>query len=190
MKATSFWDRVWAYLLDALILFPLGILSIFATVVSVKLGVSLHALLTPVSFIYAFYFISLRGQTIGKRVLGIKVVRLDGGDVGRREAVLRGLVDLFFATALGISSFVASMTALSLQADQSEVTFVQAVQILNAGQGEGMGQILSVLSIVYAVAQLIYFFASPERRFIHDFVAGTRVVKLQSSSNNVANAAN
>lgn len=189
MTAASFWDRLWAYLLDTLILFPLGIFSIFATVVSVKLGVVLHALLTPLGFIYAFYFISLRGQTIGKRVLGIKVVRMDGSDVGRREAVLRGLVDLFFATALGISSFVASMTVLSQQAEPSEVSFVKAVQILNAGQGEGMGQILSVLSIVYAVAQMICFFATAERRFIHDFVAGTRVVKLQGSINNAADAA-
>lgn len=191
MKPTTFGQRLGAYIIDAIVLFPIGLLSIGATYVAPQFGVILHLMLAPTACIYAVFFISKRGQTIGKRVLKVKVVRLDGGDVGMREAVLRSLIDLFFAAALGISSFVASMAMLEQQSlSDKAFELKDAVQLLNAGQSDGVGQMISIATVFYMIAQLICFFSNPERRFIHDLVAATKVVKIESQLHDAANAAN
>ena len=191
MKPTTFGQRLGAYFIDILVLLPLGLAPVVVAFVSPQMGVFLRVLITPLGFAYAVYFIAKRGQTIGKRSMKIKVVRSDGSEVGMRDAVLRSLIDLFFAVALGISSFVASMTILAQQGDSEKAMgFAPIVQLLNAGQNEGFGQVVSILSIVYAMAQLICFFATPERRFIHDLVANTRVIQTPSIVDDAAFAAN
>lgn len=191
MNPTSLGQRLGAYIIDVIVLLPVGLISIAATFVSARFGIVLHLLFAPTAFLYATYFISQRGQTIGKRVLKIKVVKLDGSSVGVRDAILRGLIDLLFAVALSISSFGSSIAALARQNENDhELGLTQVIEILNAGQNEASGQMISVLSVVYAVAQLICFFATSERRFIHDFVANTRVIQLKPSNDDAAFAAN
>ncbi len=190
MKPTTFGQRLGAYLLDVIILFPLGLTPIVAAYVSPELGVVLRLLMTPLGFLYAIYFIANRGQTIGKRLMKIKVVRIDENAVSVRDAFMRGLIDFAFAAGLSISSFVAGMSILSQRGDDAgTLLFKEIVDLLNAGQNEGTGQVISILSIVYAIAQLICFFSNPERRFIHDLVANTKVVQLSPRSDDAAFAA-
>lgn len=150
---------------------------LFAVTVSFELALLIKIVILPASFIYSVYFLTLRGQTIGKKGMDLKVVRMDGGQVTRQEAMLRGMVDLTFALAIGLHGvFIAFMTLQSRAAPQG---FVEAVQVLGAGSGQGFGQFASYLSLLYVIAQIICFFATPERRAIHDLIAGTRVIRIE-----------
>jgi uncharacterized RDD family membrane protein YckC len=53
-------------------------------------------------FVYFAYQWSLGGRTIGMAVLGIKVVKRDGGPIGARQAIVRTLVLPFSFLFLGL----------------------------------------------------------------------------------------
>ncbi len=92
-------DRFWANLLDLAVLLPGGLAGLaigwsFKTMGELTgeeaLGVEVVfavLLLLPIQ-IYQWYAVSKRGQTLGKRWLRIRIVRVDGGPVGFVQAVL------------------------------------------------------------------------------------------------------
>ncbi len=78
----GFWKRLAAYLVDYFIIGVIcWIISLFG-----NLGTFLSFIILVV---YLIGFWSLAGQTPGKAALGIKIVRLDGTDIGPLNAVLR-----------------------------------------------------------------------------------------------------
>ena len=97
--ATTF-ERIIAGVLD---LFIVGILSWFFTSSTIKLFNRLEVdpmgqifvWLMPLVILIAYHTLSeyfANGQSVGKKVLGIRVVRVDGQRAGMREAVLRSIV--------------------------------------------------------------------------------------------------
>lgn len=96
---------------------------------AVKDLASLLVVDVSVNFAYFVAFNALRGATPGKRMFGLKIVRLDGRNIGLRQALIRQL-----------------MGGLSLYC------------LL------GFGHLLVAFT--------------PERRAVHDLVAGTQVVHL------------
>ena len=87
----GFWVRVLAYLLDLLILaVPIGILALVFGEGS--LLYDLLGGLTVTAYIIGFWT-AFDGQTPGKRLMGIKVVRhSDGGPITLKQALLRYFV--------------------------------------------------------------------------------------------------
>lgn len=107
-NAVGFWRRLGASLLDGLIVgIPLALISYFMTgdtkgnlftnVVS-----TLYSLLLPV-----FWY----GYTVGKRMLGIRIVRLDGEPVGIGTMLLRVVVGiwLIYTVTLGIGAIISAI---------------------------------------------------------------------------------
>ncbi len=97
--ATTF-ERIIAGILD---LFIVGILSwffiFFTSSFFERFGVDrmgeVFLILMPLVILIAYHTLSeyfANGQSVGKRVLGIRVVRVDGQRAGMREAVLRSIV--------------------------------------------------------------------------------------------------
>lgn len=90
----SFFERVGAALLDGLIL----IIPNYIVARLLFPGAS-----TILGWAYLVYFTGTTGQTLGKRVLGIKVVRADGTAMDWGTAALREIVGkLVSAVILGI----------------------------------------------------------------------------------------
>lgn len=85
--------RAWAWLIDFLLwLFAVGLLAI--VLLDSKLGQGVYLMLLFLSYwgypiICEVYW---GGRTLGKRMLGIEVVRADGLPVGWRESALRNLM--------------------------------------------------------------------------------------------------
>lgn len=130
-------SRLIAFLLDVLIvavLFSLvGHLVEYLTsaVAGDRVSVSEHRLLAVVSlvawtFLYFAYSLAAGGRTLGMSVVGLRVVRRDGGDVGARHAIVRVLALPFSFLLLGLG--------------------------------------------------LLLILVHPDRRALHDLVAGTAVV--------------
>ncbi|OIJ12425.1 hypothetical protein BKP37_13370 [Anaerobacillus alkalilacustris] len=109
-RYAGFWMRFWAYLLDLVVVASIN--GIVVTSVLSILGLSnvkiaffsLEAVL--IAFVTALYFLLLTkkwGQTIGKKVLGIKVVHVNNqpltwSSVIFREVVGRYILQVFILT--------------------------------------------------------------------------------------------
>lgn len=109
--------------------------------------------------LYTIVLLSTRGQTIGKRMLGIKIVRTDGAPAGFVRAVL-----------LRIGVLVAVGAAISLAIDGPEA--------FAAGNDTKFPEPTTADYIAFAISiggVLLIFGAA--RRCLHDYIAGTIVVK-------------
>ncbi|MBG0567148.1 RDD family protein [Actinoplanes aureus] len=139
-------SRSMAYLLDALIV------AVFTGVTATALGLVasvvgnvahelsetvLSSYLKFLPFIFALYctlFWALAGRTPGMTVLGLRVVRFDGGPVGWMAALIRAVVLAFFPIGAlwllvdrrrqGLQDKVARTTVLRLSSPRDEVRAV------------------------------------------------------------------
>lgn len=106
-ELASLGERILAWLLDALIILAYVLvlsLGIFSSVTSRDGEVFFMILLLPV-FLYSLLSeILLNGQSVGKKILKIKVISLDGGSAGFAQYLLRWvfrLVDISLTSGLG-----------------------------------------------------------------------------------------
>lgn len=98
--------RILAYFIDWVSIFVISFvfgfaLSIVSLILTILLGTSSLAA-AGASALYAFtlvtpliYFIVLEsryGRTLGKKILDLKVVKVDGGDIGMKESSIRNLL--------------------------------------------------------------------------------------------------
>jgi uncharacterized RDD family membrane protein YckC len=111
----GFWRRFWACMLDGIVLGFASMLVYGAGIVIVRyispeIEDPVKALLIPQlvanTLIKAFYFIyfhALTGQTVGKFVLGLKVVNRDGNPIGWARSIVRyaGYIISFLCACLG-----------------------------------------------------------------------------------------
>lgn len=174
----TFWPRFWAGLIDGfcigilqfVLFFPLGLL----------LGVSIHAtggprwLATLFSVAGGFFPIAYSvllhgrfGQTFGKMAMSIKVLHQDEQRIPTyREALMRdiglvvmsvaGLAIVLYRAAngmpVGTPEAIASKTALEIALEYS--------------------------SLAWFVLEIISMLTNEKRRALHDYIAGTVVVRV------------
>jgi uncharacterized RDD family membrane protein YckC len=112
MNYATFWQRFAALWIDFFVLLPLMVLNWWLQALS---KVAALVVLLPMAVLFLAYTIYCHGrfgQTIGKRVMNIRVVRTNGQRIGWWEAWLRSSFDVLFATLGILASFVA-LTAVS-----------------------------------------------------------------------------
>ena len=84
VEYAGFWIRFASYLIDAIILFVVGI------VVALAVGGTTGTLLQlAVGFVYTIGFWISQGATPGKMAIGIKITTVDGDDIDFGRALLR-----------------------------------------------------------------------------------------------------
>ena len=114
----GFWVRFAAQLIDGIIVgIPLGIAGIMY---SESLGVNFGA--SILSFLYSLVLpIIWNGQTIGKRVLRIRIKKISGEKIGFGTMIMRTLVaGLVYGITLGIA-FLASIFMVAFRKDKRSV---------------------------------------------------------------------
>ncbi len=105
-KAAGFWIRLGSIIIDGLLLIPLYLICMF-------LGVSDIATEIFVNSIDILYYLIIpviwSGFTVGKRVVGIKIVRTDGKKVGIGTTLKRYiLASLIYGVTLGIAVIISA----------------------------------------------------------------------------------
>lgn len=95
----GFWIRLAAYLIDGIILWLIGLFTDFylgqifkmtgATDLEARVTLNLTAWLMNIAYLVGFWV--WRGQTPGKILLGVKIVRTDGSPLSVKRALLRYL---------------------------------------------------------------------------------------------------
>ncbi|MGG0669886.1 RDD family protein [Lederbergia citrisecunda] len=110
-KFAGFWTRFWAYVIDLLIVSSISgifIKPIFR-VLDIKISNPSFLLFSPYKVTLLILFLGyfalmtkMAGQTVGKMILGIKVVRQDGGKLTWGTILFREVIGRFISKLLTI----------------------------------------------------------------------------------------
>jgi len=170
----GFWVRVGAYLIDTVILIPLGILNVVGMFWSRNFAITSFALGMLVTAFYWIYLVRRYGGTPGKRLLSMRIALQDGSPVTMNAAILR-YAPLFVLTAA--SSAASLIGLLSIPGENFETMgFLAKVQVYGTSMppwGEWVGYVMWLWLLVTAVVML----CNDKRRALHDFIAGTVVLR-------------
>lgn len=111
--------------------------------------------------LYLVYYPLKNGQTIGKKVTSIKIIKMDGKDVDLKTLLLREVIGVILVEGVmyTISTYSHQIIAMSMHMNYSNYLAYGFMAIL-------------IVSIVLA-------FTKPEKRMIHDYIAGTKVIRLK-----------
>jgi uncharacterized RDD family membrane protein YckC len=155
LGTASIWQRCVGGAIDFALCVPLA--TVFAWVLSksTAAAVVLFVPMSALALAYPIYFHGRYGQTVGKLMVGTRLVRPDGEQIRRGRAWARSAPELVFAAAIGIG-------------------------VISALRG-GL-EVLRGVAIVYAVwtaIDLAVMLTNRSRRAAHDLLAGTCVVSDQ-----------
>jgi uncharacterized RDD family membrane protein YckC len=173
MTYAGFWRRLGALLLDFIILIPtLGIYY---------WGNTHYRLFYPYAFLpnlffslfYNVYLVRRLGGTPGKRLAGLKICKLDGSDIGYREAMLRYLPELLMTSLLSIGY---SYAALNVTDTEYTSLSVHDRDLRLAASTPIWYDPVQIVYLLWVWGELIVMLTNKKRRALHDFIAGTVVI--------------
>jgi len=176
LEYSTFWRRVGALLLDGLILLPLSVLAF--------VGLNYTRFFYLYYFVpgllilgyYAIYLVTRNGGTPGKRILDLKVVMLDGAPVTTNAAIIRYSVQLVLA---GLSSVGMALAGFNMtDAEFQSLGYLQKIQALGA-HAPVWNTAVTWSAQGWYVLGAIVMLCNDKRRAVHDFLAGTVVIRTR-----------
>jgi len=169
----TFWQRFAAGLIDLLVFVPLMLAYQRVASVSKVAAVVFTILHVCLGQAYSIYGHGRFGKTVGKLVMGIRVVRVTGEPLHWREAWLRSAFDLGFVFVSTIGQ-VAAMIAIA----NSEYYGVGwSTRSANLAAHEPAWATWAMkLGTIWYFSEVVTMLFNKRRRALHDLVAGTVVV--------------
>ena len=172
----GFGVRLGALLLDFLIVLPIYYFILFLN------GLSKEAYFFTIlpGFIFPFwyyiYLVRIYGGTPGKLITGIRIVKMDGTDVEWREAILREIITVFLSIVFAAITLVALSQAdsdyyESLNWREKHTYLITLTPVLYI--------VYKWVSNIWTYSELVVLLFNKRRRALHDFIAGTIIVKLK-----------
>ena len=175
MKYAGFWPRLGAGAIDALTFTPIMWLSAQligdSRMAHVYVEFPIHLALV----VFNLWLIYRFGGSIGKLAMGLRIRMLDGSPITMRSTALRQSVDLLLMLAGMVSTTIAVQSLTDAQfvglgwLDQAE---------LIDESGPAWDGPLMILAGVWYWGELVVMLTNKKRRALHDFLAGTVVIKL------------
>ncbi len=164
-KYSTFGPRLAASIVDGIFL---SMLSAVLAFITAKIGS--EAAKTIYGYIdytqYAIYSVILHGlygQTFGKKLFEVKVVKAKGeGNIGFTQAMLRDSVPILF---LFVTLF-ASLYITQASNDVEIPSWVRSLLIVS-----------SIALLVWHLLEIVTMLFNKKRRALHDFIAGTVVIR-------------
>lgn len=170
----SFGPRLASLLLDAVIMMPF--IFIIQYINSSSKFMFFYTLIPNLIFglWYHIYLPKKYGGTPGKVIMGLQILNLNGKSIGWKEAFLRHLIILL----LTIFSSILMIDAL-LSVD--DATFQNLSWIKQSQYLMSLSPILfsiyTWLTNIWSWSELIVLLTNPRKRALHDYIAGTVIVK-------------
>lgn len=160
-RYSTFWPRFWAPSIDSIILWP--ITSLLPLVIFYALPSALNVLsifTTLTYYAYSIYFHGTRGGTIGKLKCKIKVVNAKSEKrIGIKQALLRDSIPLILSVFL--------------------YGYILVLEPSNLGESRYL-QVVPAIFGLWFLAEIITMLTNEKRRALHDFIAGTVVVRSRN----------
>lgn len=160
-KYRTFAPRLLALVLDTVLLLPLTIAADMAT--GMEAGeTTKQSIIFGLNVAAVVYFVvmhALFGQTVGKMLMKVKVVDLTEAPIGFKRAILRDIPQIIF-------------------------TFFSLVPFLTAPLSENPELQVNILTLglmAWSFADIAVFLSNEKRRALHDYIAGTVVVRIDDS---------
>lgn len=172
----GFWPRLGSIWLDFLIVLPVSIIVLALNSLSKDMYFITFIPQLLFSIWYHVYLVEKNGGTPGKLILGIKIIKLNGQDVTRTEAILRYLIQF----VIGFIAIGATLTSV-MNADEEyyESLGWMQKQFYLATLSPGLFTIHRWASNIWIYSELIVLLTNERKRAIHDFIAGTVIVKTK-----------
>ena len=164
----GFNKRLIAGLVDTLILIPLYFVYYVGSSFPKPVTIVLSVIGIAAYSVYNTYFHAKFGQTPGKMVAGIRVLKTDGHPITVRDALMRSSVDIALAVVLSAS---ATIEILSTPDGAYQSEWSEAVRYAPA-----WGLWAEWIDLVWIWSEVVVVLFNRKRRAIHDFIAGTIVV--------------
>ena len=164
-KYDTFLPRVGANLLDGLILVPIGILAQYlsATLSGPVLQATPNLVANILFYMYSIILHSRNGQTLGKMAAHVRVLDVSESKLSLYQAIIRDIVPL----SLTVASFLLIVFA-DMPTTPSEITLSSLAPFIFLGS----------ISSLWSFAEVITLLSNKKRRAVHDFIAGSVVVRV------------
>lgn len=158
-KYQTLGKRFWATFLDSVILMPVNLIFTVLTVVvsSSATGVAISS--AAIGLISVSYYILMHfyfGQTLGKMMMKVKVLDDSEVSINFGQAIIRSLPQLIPVM------FTVSFSTADQASDPSATV---------------VGSLIYGGTSIFWLADVIVFLANAKHRALHDFIAGTIVVR-------------
>jgi len=190
MEYAGFWKRFGSYLLDMIIMIPIIGFTFWGNEQSRLFQIYYFFPGIFFGLWYNVYLVNRYGGTPGKLLLKIKISKLDGSDIGYKEAALRYSV-LFFISILSAVPVLMVVLGMSDKEYFSMAWLERSSAIIE--RAPSWYNIVTIAINVWIYSEFIVMLTNKKRRAIHDFIAGTVVINkaacLTSSSNATTEAA-
>ena len=175
----GFWIRLGAFIVDMIVISPCIAFHLFWLR---RLPREIYQfepmLLLAIAVSYNVISVRYWGGTPGKLLCGLRVVRTDLEPAGWKEAMLRESVN----AALGLVGDVLFILAVQ---QLSETAFVGSRKDLMKEiiALEGLpGRVVNWAGNVWMLSEFLVLLTNRKRRALHDFVAGTVVIRKRSAA--------
>ena len=171
-KYRTFWRRFFAEFVDGLVFLPISWITgwVWRHAAAVPLPLlALHYLVSSLLFyVYDIYFLGAHGQTPGKMALGVVVMDVtEQRHVSYRQALLRNAVPL-------------GATLLLLPHQLFQI-LTGRFYLLHPGRlPDAVSWISNLILMVWFLLEIVTMMFSSKRRALHDFIAGSVVVKASA----------
>jgi uncharacterized RDD family membrane protein YckC len=154
------WRRLAAVLIDGCVLGPvITATDLLRDASSQPVGLLGLVLYIVLPMVYVIILLGMRGQTVGKWLLRVKVLALTEGPLSLRQSCLRYSVPMGFGLA-----YFGVLATLKLGTFETRHWLMLTVVIL-------------AIDMVWLLADGITLLATPKRRSIHDFIGQSVVVR-------------
>lgn len=169
----TFWRRVWAGAIDGAIFLPLSLMYnwVWSTFQNHPVLLLFWFIFSSTAFhIYSIIFHGLYGQTLGKMAVNVRVIDILGNKLSMSQAFRRDMVPLFlFAVSLAIDG---PKILNSIYPQNPAFVKFDLAFFLTLFTGIG-----------WFIAEVITMLTNNRRRAIHDYIAGSVVVKTEKIVN-------
>jgi uncharacterized RDD family membrane protein YckC len=157
--------RFWAGFVDGLIFIPFGWLDdwVYGTARPTAFVIAWMLFSYPAYWLYSVLMHGFYGQTLGKMALKVKVLDISEAPISMRQAFLRDSVYIVINTAALFTS----------------IYFVVSGREIDAESFATANLVLVVAALLWFVAEILTCLTNAKRRAVHDFIAGTIVVKTE-----------
>jgi uncharacterized RDD family membrane protein YckC len=172
----GFWKRFGAAIVDTLVFIPFMVVFHFTQGLSILSAMATIVVSSLLFSAYTVYFHYKFGATLGKMAVGIKITFPDGSKIGLKQALLRSSVDLGFAFFM----VLAQVTAIT-NADPNiylNAGFMARAEYIMPLFPAWYG-LVSTVSQLWFWSEFLVLLFNKRKRAIHDFIAGTVVIKQE-----------
>ena len=168
------WTRIAARIVDFVIMLPVAGLIFYIN--GLSKDAYFYAILPNLAIYiwYEVYLVKRYGGTPGKLIMGIKIIQKDGDDVDWHASFMRYLVPF----CLTLSGIFIMMWTLGMIDDSTYMNmgFLKKTLLLS-DFNPLMSKIQSFTSLGWTIAGIISILSTKRKRAVHDYIAGTVVIK-------------